>query len=248
MEDIFQDLQHWATENLIESKEGEEDEKEQLEQTQESDELLEKQVNSFWYIAYRVEEEGETKEIHMSHSVVTTRSASKKASSKNPTPSKPPKNDPHTQKTPDTPSKMIVPSNATTKSEYDFMEDLKITKANISLFDLMKLPQIQENFIKTLQGKITKTSKEINVGVKKGTSKYSPSDDTHTPKSQVVEDASLSGQRSRSITPSFLVTFEIFNRNVQNCMMDFGSSSNVMHFIVCEKLSVEPKQSEIQII
>jgi hypothetical protein len=57
MEDIVQSLQHWATENITESKEGEEYEKEQSEQTQELDELLEKQVNSFWEIAYGVEEE-----------------------------------------------------------------------------------------------------------------------------------------------------------------------------------------------
>ena len=49
---------------------------------------------------------------------------------------------------------MDFPSNATTKLEYDFLEDLKRTKANISLFELMKLPRIQDNFIKTLQGKI----------------------------------------------------------------------------------------------
>jgi hypothetical protein len=143
---------------------------------------------------------------------------------------------------------MIVPSNATTKLEYDFLEDLKRTKANISLFELMKLPQIQENFIKTLQGKTAKNSKEINVGVKKGTTKSSPYDDTHTPKSQVVVNASLSGKRSRSTTPPFMVTFEIFNRNVHNCMMDFGASSNVIPFKVCEKLNVKPEQSDIQII
>jgi hypothetical protein len=74
-------------------------------------------------------------------------------------PSKPPKNSPHTQKTLDTPSKIIVLPNASTKLEYYLLEDLNITKENISLFELMKLPQIQENFIKTLQGKTVKNSK-----------------------------------------------------------------------------------------
>jgi hypothetical protein len=83
----------------------------------------------------------------------------------------------------DTPYKMNVPSNATTNLEYDLFEDLKITKANIYLFELMNLPQIHENFIKTLQGKTAKNSKEVNVGGKKGTSKYSSSDDAHAPKS-----------------------------------------------------------------
>jgi hypothetical protein len=78
----------------------------------------------------------------MSQNVVTIRSASNKASSETPTSSERLKNTPHTQKTLDTPYKIIVPSNVTTKLEYDFLEDLKINNANISLFELMKLPQI----------------------------------------------------------------------------------------------------------
>ena len=72
-------------------------------------------MNSFWDIAYRVEEEREMGKIHMSHNVITTRSASKKASSETPTPSEPPKNDPHTQKELDSPSKQTIPSNYVTK-------------------------------------------------------------------------------------------------------------------------------------
>jgi hypothetical protein len=86
------------------------------------------------------------------------------------------------------------------------------------------------------------------VGVKKGTSKFSPSDNTHTPKSQVVLNASLSWKWSRSNTLCFLVTFYIFNRNLHNCMIDYDSSSNIMPFKVCEKLKVKFEQSEIQII
>jgi hypothetical protein len=100
--------------------------------------------------------------------------------------------------------------------EYDFLEDLKKTKANISLFELMKIPQIQENFIKTLQGKTSSGTKEINVGTKKGTTKVSSSNNNTPSKSQVVTNVSLTGQRSRSTTPPFLITFEIFNRNVHN--------------------------------
>ena len=92
-------------------------------------------------------------------------------------PYEPPKNDPHTQKELDSPSKQTIPSNYVTKLEYDFLKELKTINENISLFELMKLPQIQENFIRTLKGKTAKISKEINVGTKKGTSKNTPSDD-----------------------------------------------------------------------
>jgi len=132
--------------------------------------------------------------------------------------------------------------------EYDFLEDLKITKENISLFELMKLPHIHENFIRTLKGKTPKSSKEINVGTNKGTSKSTSSNDANAPKRQVVVNASLSGQRSRSTTPPFFITFEVFNRNVHNCMVDLGASSNVMPFKVCERLNINLEESYIQII
>jgi hypothetical protein len=98
-------------------------------------------------------------EIHMSHNVGTTRIEINKDSSQTPTPYKPPKNVPHKEKTLYTPSKMNVPYNVSTQLEYYVLEDLKRTKANISLFELLKLPQIHDNFIKTLQGKTTKSSK-----------------------------------------------------------------------------------------
>ena len=43
----------------------------------------------------------------------------------------------------------------------------------------------------------------------------------------------LSGKRS----PPFLLTFEIFNRNVHNCMIDLGASSNVFPLSACKKLN-----------
>jgi hypothetical protein len=58
MEDIVQALQHWATKNLIESKDEEEGENEQKEQSHETDELPEQQVNSFWDISYGVGRRG----------------------------------------------------------------------------------------------------------------------------------------------------------------------------------------------
>ena len=63
----------------------------------------------------------------------------------------------------------------------------------------------------------------------------------------VVDDAAI-GQRSRSMTPPFLLIFEIFNNNIHNCMVDSGTSSNVMPFSVCQKLNVDPKKSNIQIV
>ena len=116
----------------------------------------------------------------MSQNVVTTRSASKKASDDTPSttnhtsptmptsqqPSSPNNSTPNSSKTtysnPKTIDQMQKPNISSTllaRLEYDFLEDMKNKKANISMFELMKIPQIQENFIKTLQGKTATSTK-----------------------------------------------------------------------------------------
>ena len=54
-------------------------------------------------------------------------------------------------------------------------------------------------------------------------------------------DGALIGRNSRSQTPPFLLTFEIFNRNVHNCLVDSGASSNVMPYSFYKKLNAQPK-------
>ena len=51
-----------------------------------------------------------------------------------------------------------------------------------------------------------------------------------------------------TIIAPFLLTFEIFNRNVHNCLVDYGASSNVMPYSVCKKLNEEPQMSKTKII
>jgi len=50
-------------------------------------------------------------------------------------------------------------------------------------------------------------------------------------------DGALIGRKYRSQTPLFLLAFEILNRNVLNCLVDSGTSSNVMPVSVCKKLN-----------
>jgi hypothetical protein len=248
-------------------KEGGESQ-EQQEQPQESQELEEKQLNSFWDIAYGGDEE-EVEEVHMSQNVVTTRSASKKSSDDtpnianptspttpitklssslaNPThnPSKITSSNPRTIDQTPKPSASSIPM---ARLEYDFLEDLKKTKVNISLFELMKIPQIQENIIKTLQGKTSIGTKEINVREKMGTTKTRYYSKNNPSNNQAATNASLTRQKSISVTPPFLINFEIFNRNVHNCMVDLGASSNVMPLKVCENINVKPEPYDIHTI
>jgi len=52
-------------------------------------------------------------------------------------------------------------------------------------------------------------------------------------------DGDLIGKKSKSQTPLFLFSFEIFNCNVHNSIVDSRDSSNVMSYLVYKKLNVE---------
>ena len=56
------------------------------------------------------------------------------------------------------------------------------------------------------------------------------------------------GGKSKCKTPPFLLTFEIFNHNVHNCLVDLGASFNVMPLSVCKKINGQPKPSTWQVI
>jgi ribonuclease HI len=68
----------------------------------------------------------------------------------------------------------------------------------------------------------------------------------------VLETASKKPQATtlstRKNVPPFLLTFEIFNTNVHNCMVDSGASSNVMPWSVCQKINAEVEPSSLKII
>ena len=49
------------------------------------------------------------------------------------------------------------------------------------------------------------------------------------------------GGKSKYRTPAFLLTFEIFNYNVHNCLVDSGASVNVMPLSFCKQINGQPK-------
>lgn len=132
-------------------------------------------------------------------------------------------------------NKKSSPVNTGDNVELDFSiaEDLKRTRASISLFELSKIAQFRNEIVNALPSRVPKIPHQLITNI-------------HIQDSAI--DGVAIGQKSRSITPPFLLTFEIFNNNVHNCMVDFGASSNVMHFSVCQKLNVVPKKSNIQIV
>ena len=48
--------------------------------------------------------------------------------------------------------------------------------------------------------------------------------------------------------PPFLMTLEVLNHNLHNCLVDFGSSVNVMPLVVCKKINGKPKPMSWEVI
>ena len=67
------------------------------------------------------------------------------------------------------------------------------------------------------------------------------------PEEEEIGEASVGG-KSKCKTPPFLLTFEFFNHNVHNCLVDSRASVNVMPLLVCKKINEQPKPSIWHII
>jgi len=70
---------------------------------------------------------------------------------------------------------------------------------------------------------------------------------------KIVSGTTIKNQQNsvvsaRKNVPPFLLTFEIFNRNVHNYMVDSGASSNVMPLSICHKINGKVKPSDLKII
>ena len=111
---------------------------------------------------------------------------------------------------------------------YGIVEDIKKAKENISLFEMCNLPQQKEKLLKSLEV----PEEEL------------PTD--NQPEEEVVEESV--GGKSKFKTTPFLLTFDIFNYNVHNCLVDSGASVNVMPLSVCKKINGQPKSSTWQVL
>jgi hypothetical protein len=55
-------------------------------------------------------------------------------------------------------------------------------------------------------------------------------------------------RRENPFFPNFPLTFEVFNMNLHNCLVDCGASSNVMPLAICNKLGTVPLKSDKHVI
>jgi len=68
------------------------------------------------------------------------------------------------------------------------------------------------------------------------------------PVSKPTVNICLGDRKEKPFVPPFLLTFEVFNRNLHNCLVDFGVSSNMMPLAICNKLVVIPLKSDKHVI
>jgi hypothetical protein len=61
----------------------------------------------------------------------------------------------------------------------------------------------------------------------------------------VIKKQQTSTVNIRRNVPPFLLTFKILNRNVHNCMVDSGASSNVMPWSVCQNNNAKVQPSSL---
>jgi ribonuclease HI len=179
---------------------------------------------------------------------------------------------------PSIPSKSVETkqTDAGPKLDYDVVEDLKKLRANISIYELLKFPFLLQKMLQNIsdnskngnsngskvgQSKIPQKSstKGNPVSHEKGSlpvpNVNSVNNNVHNVSNsdKVVEEKEskkpqATTSNTRKNVPPFLLTFEIFNRNVHNCMVDSGASSNVMPWSVCQKINAEVEPSSLKII
>jgi hypothetical protein len=163
----------------------------------------------------------------------------------------------------------IKQSNVNCNLDYDVVEDLKKLRANISIYELLKFPFLLQKMLqnisyngkngnsngnKVVQNKVPhKTSTKNNPDPQdKGRLPISNVNNVNNLDKVVVETASKKPQATTLSThknvPPFLLTFKIFNRNLHNCMVDLGASSNMMPWSVCQKINAEVEPSNLKII
>jgi ribonuclease HI len=150
--------------------------------------------------------------------------------------------------------------------DYDLVEDLKKLRANIYVYELLKFPFLLQKMLQNIaennkNGNSSSNKVVQNKVPQKNSAKnnFVPHDKGSLPINNVtnvdklaLETVSKKPQASTLSTcrnvPPFLLTFEIFNRNVQNCIVYLGASSNVMPWSMCQKINVEVEPSTLKII
>ena len=120
--------------------------------------------------------------------------------------------------------------------KYNAVEDLKRTKANMSMFDMLQnFPQQQEALMKTLDH--TKVPHNMNIVPQK----------TISQQVNAIE-AMPTMFKEKVEVPPFLLSIRIYGKNLHNFLIDLGSSCNIMPLSITKSLGVSPQPSNQVVI
>jgi len=124
------------------------------------------------------------------------------------------------------------------KLEYNIVEYLNKLKANMSVMDICRIPQ-QKYFLlqalKSVENPTKRNEQQRNL--------------TSTdPVNKPTMNTCWEDNEGKPFVPPLLLTFEVLNRNLHNCLVDSRASSNVMPLSICIKLNVVPLERDKHVI
>jgi hypothetical protein len=124
------------------------------------------------------------------------------------------------------------------KLNYNVVEDSKKLKDNISVMDICRIPQ-QKDFLRqdlrSVENPMTSNDQQRNL---------TPIDLGN----KLTLNTFSKDKKGRPFVPPFLLKFEVFNRNLHNCLVYSGASSNFMPLSICKKLNIVPLKSDKHVI
>lgn len=132
---------------------------------------------------------------------------------------------------------------------------MKKAKSNISIFELSKICSQQELIMNAWKEETKCFAKEKSVFfvnlvkyiISLTNGKETIIIATFNKISTSLNNAIL-GKKSKSMTPPFLLTFEIFNMNIHNFLVDYDMSSNIKNYVIAKNINAKLKKMNTQII
>ena len=130
----------------------------------------------------------------------------------------------------------ILKNPAWSTEKYNAVEDLKKTKANMSMFDMLQnCPQQWEALMKTLdQTKVSHNTNNIPQKI--------------VPQQVNVVEAMPTMFKDKVEVPPFLLSIKIYGKNLHNCLIDSRTSCNVMPLSIAQRLRVSHQPSNQVVI
>jgi hypothetical protein len=125
-----------------------------------------------------------------------------------------------------------------TKIYYNIVKYLKKLKENISVMDMCRIPQQKDFMLQAL-----KSVENPTIRIDQGEN-LNPTYIRNKP----TLNTCFEDKKGKPFFPLFLLTFEVFNRNLHNCLVDSGASSNVMSLSIYKKLNTVSLKSDKHVI